>query len=396
MKLGNCTLFQSALVLFLAGSSTAARDPSQDLPHVWITARREDAADAGRKVLDGSTQEKFDGIMDSIRPNAVIHLGPGVFVTNGVHLKNNWRILGSGKDKTIIRLANNAPTVDNPSAAAVLYNFDWEGFYHYIEISDLTLDCNRNNQALCSRGRPGVLNALTTATRNAKITRVRALGTWANFGEGFPFSVLSSGTKDGSNRVEIDSCENLNPMGPVTAIAAFDQTGTRISGFIRNCTVTNDPAGVGFGAGGWKNFEVSHNRTRNLGAAIVIDSHDYENVRIQHNEFRRNISYGLLYNGSGKYQDIVVENNFIEMAESARGGVMTNEATVSTQIRKNTIIQKSPTVSALSLGQKTKGIVSDNIISEKVRSHLNGADIVLRRNRDADGRVIAALSRHAN
>jgi Right handed beta helix region len=353
---------------------------------IRITARGGGASGPMRKSLDGSTQEKFDSMMSKIRPGAYIQLGPGVFVTHGVHLKNNWRIQGSGKNTTTIKLADNVLATDGPQYASVLYNFDWEGFYDRIQVSDLTLDCNRANQPSFTQGHHGGLNALTTAARNATISRVRALGTWANPGEGFPFSVLSSGSNDGSNRIEIDSCESLNPVGRLTAISAFDQTGGRISGFIRNCTVANDPNGVAFGAGGWKNFAVSHNYTRNMGAAIVIDTHDYENVLIQYNHFSATKSYGILYNGRGQYTNIVIEKNFIEMGESALACLITDQATVSTQIRENRLFQNSATAPAFSIGAKTIGTVSNNIIHENVPSDLSKAvHVLLRNNRDPSG-----------
>ena len=109
-----------------------------------------------------------------------------MFITRGVHLKNNWRLQGRGKNATTIKLADNALATDGEQQAWVVYNFDWEGFFDKIEISDLTVDCNRVNQPSFTRGFCGGLNALTTASRHATIRRVRVLGTWANPGKDFP------------------------------------------------------------------------------------------------------------------------------------------------------------------------------------------------------------------
>jgi hypothetical protein len=368
----------------VSGSGTTA-----DQGEIWIAARSDGASGAEAKSLDGSTQEKFDSIMSEIKPGAYIHLGRGVFVTRGVHLKNNWRIKGSGKNKTTIKLADNVLATDGPQYASVLSNFDFEGFYDRVQISDLTLDCNRANQPSFNKGYRGSLQALTTAVRHAKITRVRALGTWANPGEGFPFSVLSSGSTDASNRIEIDSCENLDSKGNLTAISAFDQGGGRISGFIRNCLVTNNPNGAAFGSGGWKNFRVSRNRTFNMGAGIVIDTHGYENVLIEGNHFYGTQRYGILYNGSGQYKNIVIRNNFVEMEKSAEWGLVTGNATVTTRIYNNTFIQSSLVRPVFWVGSKTKGILRSNVVDETIRSDLSRADHVrLRNNRDIRGRRV--------
>jgi len=377
-----------APTLASAGSRTA--QPNE----IWITARRE--SDGEAKYLDGSTQQKFDAIMSEAKPGAHIHLGRGLFVTRGVHLKNNWRIQGSGRRRTTIQLADNILATDGPEFASVLYNYDWEGYYDRIEVTDLTLDCNRLNQPSFRQGFCGVLNALFVASRNAEITRVRALGTWANPGEGFPFSVNSSGDRKGTNRVEIDACEVLNPLGSQTAIAAFDQTGGRFSGFIRNCRVIDGPGAAAFGSGGWKNFQLRDNVTRNMGAAIVIDTHDYENVLIQGNRFYATQRWGILYNGSGEYKNIVLKHNLFTAGPESEYCVNTGNAAVSTRIVGNRFIQKSP-APAFALGPKTTGLVANNIVDEITRSDVSPAKGVrATNNRDRRGRRIRlrASSKH--
>ena len=251
------------------------------------------------------------------------------------------------------------------------------------------MDCNRVNQPVFTKQQQGTLAAITTAARKARIVRVRALGTWANPGEGFPFSVLSSGSSDGSNRVEIDSCENLGSLGRLTAISAFDQTGGRISGYIRNCLVTDNPHGAAYGAGGWKNFEVSDNRSFNMGAGLVIDTHNYENVVIQGNRFRATRKYGLLLNGRGEYKNIIVRANVVEMDKRGEACLFTNAANVTTRISDNTFIQNSSAYPTFLIGANTIGVLENNIVRERIPTDLTDA-IHLRvgRNHDADGKRI--------
>ncbi len=293
---------------------------------------------------------------------AVIHLGAGTFETRGVKLKEGWRLLGAGKDRTKIRLEKDALTVAGTSAAVVA-NFDAAGFFDHVEVADLTIDCNREEQPVFVRGEKGDLTALTTACRNARIRRVRVLGTWSNPGEGFPLSVISAGSSDGSNRVEIDECESISPRGSQTAISAFDQSGSgRLSGFIRNCRVVDGPEAVGFGAGGWKNFRVSGNTTIGLAAGIVIDTHDYENVLIENNRFYETRRWGLMCNGSGIYRGLVIRGNRFEMLPTAEWCLATSKAKAEVQIEGNTFIQGSTYRPVFWIGRHTRGVIRGNVI----------------------------------
>ncbi len=369
-------------------SAAAAAEESRE---VWISHRTGERPGGGSKhdPLNGATQERFDAVMAMLPPGSRVHLGRGVFTTRGVHLKEGWRLSGMGKNATTIRLADGVAAADG-SSAFVLANFDWQGFYERVAISDLTIDCNRANQPAFRDGLKGNLTALTTACRHARIRRVRAIGTWSNPGEGFPFSVLSAGSSNGSNRVEIDACENLAPIGSLTAISAFDQSGGRLSGFIRNCLVTDGPESASFGAGGWKNFAVMGNRTRNMGAGIVIDTHDYENVLIERNRFYATKKWGLLYNGGGLYRNIVVRRNYFEMAPSAEWCLATSNARVTTRIEKNTFIQNSMARPAFWIGPRTAGSLRDNVVDGTAPNDLpRSPHLRLENNRDLRGRIVA-------
>lgn len=113
----------------------------------------------------------------------------------------------------------------------------------------LTVDCNREKQPAFRKNLSGYsLDAWIVAAKSAKITSVRALGTWANPGEGFPCRVYHDGSKDSGDRIELFDCENIHPLGYLTATSVFDQAGGLVSGFIRRCVVTKHADGVAFGA----------------------------------------------------------------------------------------------------------------------------------------------------
>jgi hypothetical protein len=327
--------------------------------------------------------------MDQLAPATRVHLAAGTYNTRGVKLINRCRYNGSGKDATIIRMEEDVLATGGPTLASVLYNYDVGGFHDSIEITDMTLDCNRDNQSLISAGSKGTLNALSTASRNARILRVRAIGTWANPGERFPFSVWSSGGADGESRVEIDACENLNPAGTTTAISAWGAPQSRIAGYIRNCLVTDGPESAAFGAGGWKNFRVSGNVTRNVGAGIVIDTWDYEDVVIERNQFQRTGKWGICYNGAGAYRNIIVRQNYFGMEPSAEWALGTLEAAARTTIIGNQVEQKSAAWPAFVIGAKTTGTIANNIVQEKIRSAFwRSPKLQVRNNRTPSGRAL--------
>jgi hypothetical protein len=187
-----------------------------------------------------------------------------------------------------------------------------------MELKDLTIDCNRSNQPAYRSNLKGYsLDAWIIASKNARIMNIRAIGTWANPGEGFPCHVYHDGSKGSSDRIEISGCENINPIGYLTAISAFDQLGGTFSGFIRDCTVTDHAGGSAFGSGGWRNFDVFHNVTRNVSIPIVIDTHNYYNVGIFENRFYNCSAWGVLYNGGGVYENISIHDNIFEMGTAA-------------------------------------------------------------------------------
>jgi hypothetical protein len=188
--------------------------------------------------------------------------------------------------------------------------------------------------------------------------------------------------------VEIDACENLRSAGNLTAICAFDQSGTRISGFIRNCLVTDNPDAAGFGSGGWMNFAVVGNRTRNVGAGIVIDTHDYNDVRIEKNRFYRTRRWGFVYNGKGTYRNIVVRDNYVEMDAGAEWALVTGGAKVDTTIEDNTFISDASACPLLWIGSGTSGHLRGNTLDSAVATDLTKTrQLIVRQNRDRRGKA---------
>src|SRR5262245_32018195 len=126
---------------------------------VWIAFRTDGIRGTGTASdpYDGSTQAKFDEKMNlfASQSNITIHIGPGLFETNGFDGTNGWqarpgmKIVGSGMDVTTLKLVNVSP-------ASALHYFaighSLGTVADLFEVADLTIDCNisaANSNAAC-------------------------------------------------------------------------------------------------------------------------------------------------------------------------------------------------------------------------------------------------------
>ena len=199
------------------------------------------------------------------------------------------------------------------------------------------------------------------------------------------------GGADPGDRVEISGCDNINPEGYLTAISVFDQTGGSVGGCIRNCTVTDHAGGAAFGSGGWKNFAVADNYTSNVNTGITIDTHDYRNVTIYGNQFVNLSQYGIIFNGSGVYDNIAIHDNIFDCSPhgNAANVLVTGNARVAVSLYDNVIKQGKTGFPALAFGPQTSGMVNENTISEVTPSDLSACtSLEVTQNHDISGGAV--------
>ncbi len=264
---------------------------------------------------------------------------------------------------TTLKLKDGSAMVGGQENTFVIAKYFDGVWLNYFELSNLTLDCNRDNQPVFVENRRGfALDAYLIAAKSAKITNVRVRGTWANPGEGFPCMVMHDGSSENDDRIEISGVENLNPRGYVTAISVSDQSGGSARGFIRNCLVTDHKDGSAFGSGGWGDFEVAHNVTENVAIPIVIDTHDYRNVRIHSNHFYGCTFGGMLANGGGVYERIRIYRNFFEMGPKAGPCINAGNTAITGEVRANIIVQTGVKEQVIARGPSSRMIERDNVI----------------------------------
>ncbi|MGI8438571.1 MAG: hypothetical protein ACR2NX_16995 [Chthoniobacterales bacterium] len=353
-------------VAFLSSSGLIAY--GKDDNSIWIIRRADGREGNGTRTdpYDGGRPERLDALMRLIPPHTRIFLGAGTFITRGIQAKDGWRIRGRGKEVTTLRLADGTAVKSGGTNFPIISKY-FDGIWlNYFELSDLTLDCNRAHQPVFLQNESGfALDAYLIAAKSAKITNVRVLGTWANPGEGFPCIVMHDGSSGNSDRIEVSGVENLNPMGYVTAISVADQSGGSASGFIRHCLVTDHKDGSGFGSGAWRNFEVAYNITENVAIPIVIDTHNYRNVRIHRNRFYGCSVAGMLANGGGIYERIRIYNNFFEMGPHAGPCINAGNARITGEVRDNVVVQRGVKEQVIAKGPASDVTESGNVIRRK-------------------------------
>jgi len=182
---------------------------------VWIAVRTDGVAGTGTESdpYDGSTQVKFDALMNSFAAYTTIHLGPGTFETRGYsnvalggghptwQPKAGMKILGSGIDVTYLKIVNagsyNNTTLENGlyfAIGATLGNV-----VDYFEVSDLTIDSNMAGQPVT----PGLgyahlaCGAIRVTGSYVRIRRVKAIN-WGTQTEVLECFVLDAGSADPS------------------------------------------------------------------------------------------------------------------------------------------------------------------------------------------------------
>lgn len=143
--------------------------------------------------------------------NRIDFLPKTYLVGDFVPLKNNTKIKGAGKNATILRIVDHcAAAARSSSWLSVLQNYDFYVPANEVQISDLTLDCNYNNQP----AKRATMNAIVLRGSGGIIERVKCInfGAGTNGNECFVVSAnLVSGGQPSRKGVRIQECEFTQP-----------------------------------------------------------------------------------------------------------------------------------------------------------------------------------------
>lgn len=307
-------------------------------------------ADSFFKLIHG---QRMNGANNNIviPEYSTIHLMPGVFqVCEGMvndHTrycltpKNGWKIRGAGVDVTILQVAstNNSHATwksvvisgtQCDANANTQPNID-------VEVSDLTIDCNLQNQLDPSECACGI----TLYGSDNKISRVRAIN-WGTLQQGAEcFVFLVGGFSSGSHNGLIEDCVVDQPAvvmnkDVVSAFSVGDNGG--YGGWvIRGCTVRNitsygqgqpqrgQPANFNaFGAGPCGGVEIYNNTALNIiggGRGIYHDSGGSQTDVFIHNNMFLNVTWGVLMDLQSDltFTNIVIKDNIITCENNGAG-----------------------------------------------------------------------------
>jgi hypothetical protein len=343
---------------------------------IWVGIRPDLKSGSGtaEDPFDGGTQSKLDALMPTIAANTKINFEPGTFFTNGITVKEGWIIVGSGETETIIKLS---PGIANTSGNQADVFIQQSGFLNYAEIRDLTTDCNAANQGVATGNLNGYLDAVMIQAKSARLINLTCLGIYGKPGEGFPIHIEHDGSSGNNDFVEITNVKAIDPVGNMTVISGFDQSGGQVAGIIQNCSVSCSAVSIGMTAYGgrrWNNFSILNSRCVNTYFGVTIDTEDFHNVDIDGNNFKvgpgADLAGGTVisFNGTGIYDNIRVHRNYFEIA--AVGGTALQTYATGTAILSvigNTIVNHGGRPS-FSFGTGTSGLVSANTVTENVAS----------------------------
>ena len=307
--------------------------------NIWIALRTDLAVGTGtaNDPFDGSTAAKFDALMSGFSPNTRIHLGPGIFQTNGYadevgggwQAKIGMKIVGSGIDVTTLQLAATATDAHFYAIGHVLSITTLE----YFEVADLTIDCNLANHS----GASVACGAVRVMGNHARVRRIKVVnwGTKSSSRPCFVIAVITSDPLSGVTGVTdcgIEESIAITPgsgnVGPVTLMHAggSETAATNVSGFglrpfIRNCFAD---------AGQTSPFA---NEIRGLSMAWCIGG------IVEGNQIH-NMMYGGPFQQFTSAHGIVVRNNFYKnvnkgpffggLAASQGPGTLTRSGTIAT------------------------------------------------------------------
>jgi hypothetical protein len=364
-----------ALLMVLAGfASAVAQSPASDcsvetksLPtgasRVYIALRNgtDGPGSSMTDARDGSTVTAFDTILrcysegcsDPRNPqrsvaktgNLIVCLGPGTFSTLGTYdlivnvphtnpagftLGKGWKVHGSGKDKTVVKLSDYLPITDPRNqqvlpvntGAGVVFSTNSDNASG-IEISDLTID--DNYPELKSRSRQRGLKALRLDAIHLRsdlgghrIHDVNVVNAASEMGsinvrwEAFPVWIVAMNqSKPDQNRDNIiENVTMKQPFGSVcTAIAIANVTAE-----VRNNLVE----GYQIGYGGWVLGEtVFHDNTAiNTDYGFNIDSLANSGVRIERNNIIHPRKFGFVVGGEGTFANFKFLDNTVQIDRS--------------------------------------------------------------------------------
>ena len=369
-----CTAFAFGEVAQPTVAADQARFPSGDcsaeaksLPqgttriYVALTNGKDGSGASMAEARDGSTVTRFDAILRCYSEgctekqnsgaavakteNLIVCLGPGTFWTLGAYdyliavphpnpvgftIGKGWKIHGSGKDMTVVKLSDYLPITDPKnqqnlpvnSGVGLVFGTNSDNAPG-IEISDLTID--GNYPVLKSRARQNGIKALTLDAIHLRsdlgghhIHDVNVINSAAEIGsinprwEAFPIWILSvDRSRPGQDRDNVIENVSMSQSACIlcTAICVANATAE-----VKNNVVE----GFQIAYGGWDLAGGSfHDNTAiNTEFGFNIDSLVNNGVTIERNKIVHPRKYGFVVGGGGTFAGFKYLENTVQVDKS--------------------------------------------------------------------------------
>lgn len=353
------------------------------------------------KCPDGTSL--YAVLANSAPPDSVIHFLPGTFIlTNGVLFSPGWKIRGAGIDNTIIRLA---PLASAPGGGKMSAFGGETGYYRTdgAEISDLTVDCNLQNQTNSL-----AVGAVLMAGNNTRISRVHAInwGTTKAGSECFVLAMTEHPATGITTNCIIEDCIVDTPAAVThadgtTAISLFnggiespgtnlivggEVRGNLVNGITPGVPTTGSPAYLHAYAIGAFSGYLHDNRAINIpgGIGFYQDTWSGGDAVVARNIFE-NVRLGICFNATTFHTSRVKLIGNVITPTSDGGGISyytgepsTNSTNAyATQLLiKDNIIHPLNGASYLDSGALAlNGIISATVVGNILDGGTNGPDV---------------------
>lgn len=384
-----------AAIFFASLLTTTAYAETEIDNEFWIsTSTNTENLGTLDNPFDGSTATKFDSIMNSLPPNSTIHILAGTYQTyggTGWQLKSGQKILGSGKDVTVLQMA--------PGASSGVVVWGMSSLCTNVEVADLTCDCHYTSGSVSYNGVE--IDGTGTIVRGVKVINMASYD--SNFSENWGISLDGEGIPNSAGNI-IEDCEVSQWLGG-GAISALSIS--LASGVVRdNHVVLTAAGGANQGINGSEatSVVIEGNYINGADNAVYGDTSGCTNIIIAHNQFI-NCVQGITYYGSQR-RNITIADNVIDL--SSNGAVAFNlwnvwDANVSITnviITGNTVdvapqVSRAPYVIAaanvtglLCYGNTISGILASNQVLVGTNWFLGNKNVSFYNNYDLFGNLL--------
>jgi hypothetical protein len=414
------------LTILFAANYAANAQPEDAPKDVYISIRKDGRRGSGTQTdpFDGSTAEKFDLIMEMIRPKTGVHLAKGaIFETNGLKwpddskgwtVKDGLHISGNGATVRLVSYPG-VWTQAKPQKHVVIGNRYYEEPANNVVIENLTIDANWQNLS-CPWTNKAVMCSFLYGSNNA-YRRVRAMnmyGDSAGHTECFSLAFSAANVPGGGTNCEAEECVLEDPRGDYQAGILFTgwNDGNPVpdeSKPLKHCRAIRNRVAGRFESGGinlaFVNGVLIAQNYFNDSQGVHHDTGSADNVVIADNVFNQIYQFGVDFERMS-YVDrsnITIRGNTFRIPKSVIGAHTYGiNMDTSGRLFRNVVIEHNSFIKeftgtgwslwrAMHLRGLSRAVVSNNTGDQGMDYVIEGTNVSRRNNRDFHGSQVRGL-----